>query len=111
LVTVNPIPNINAGTYIPQCEYNSPLTLAGTPGGGTFAGNGVNNNIFEPNNANIGSNTIIYSYTDSIGCSNTSTTNITVVARPTVTHNTIANQCITNPAFALSGGNPAGGSY
>ncbi|HRS53946.1 MAG TPA: T9SS type A sorting domain-containing protein, partial [Bacteroidales bacterium] len=66
----SPIVTINNTDTI-KCIYHSPVTLIGTPSGGTFIGSGVNNNIFYPSFANIGSNTVIYSYTDiSTGCTN-----------------------------------------
>jgi gliding motility-associated-like protein len=110
-ITIYPLPFVDAGIYQNQCEYNSVINLTGTPVGGIFTGNGVSGYIFNPNSASIGANIVTYLYTDSNGCSNTTTTSINVFPRPVVSHNTIANQCITNTTFNLTGGNPAGGYY
>lgn len=45
-----------------------PITLGGTPAGGTFSGPGVTGNQFDPSAAGPGTHTIAYSYTDANGC-------------------------------------------
>ncbi len=49
---------------------DAPDTLAGSPAGGTFSGNGVSGNIFDPLQAGVGFHTITYAYTESSGCFN-----------------------------------------
>jgi Ig-like domain CHU_C associated/Lysyl oxidase/Secretion system C-terminal sorting domain len=63
----------------------APVTLVGTPAGGTFSGFGVVNNLFYPNVAGIGGPyTITYTYTNAQGC--TSQLNVqTSVGQPTGT--------------------------
>lgn len=52
---------------------------SGSPFGGTWSGPGVSGNMFDPMNANIGWNAIVYSYTDSVtGCSATASDSIWV---------------------------------
>lgn len=62
-VTINPIPaNL--------CSNSAPITLSGTPSGGTFSGPGVSGNTFYPN---LVSGTAIIKYTySSGGCTNSS---------------------------------------
>lgn len=56
-----------------------PFALSGeTPTGGTWTGPGVSGNTFDASLANIGMNTIIYSYTDINGCSAGATDSIYV---------------------------------
>lgn len=76
-VTVNPIPTVNAGNDLTLCTTDAPVQLSGTPAGGDFSGNSVNNNTFDPA-VGVGSYTITYSYTDANSCSNSSTLLITV---------------------------------
>jgi PKD repeat protein len=53
------------------------LTFA-TPIGGTYSGNGVTNNQFDPADAGLGDHEIKYVYTDGNGCSDSTTLEITV---------------------------------
>jgi len=50
------------------CNLSSPATLIGNPPGGTFSGQGVVGNVFNPGSASIGNNVITYTYTDTLGC-------------------------------------------
>jgi hypothetical protein len=78
IVTINALPTINfsiAPTTI--CQDDASLTLTATPAGGTFAGPGVTGNSFDPS-ALTGSQTITYTYTDSLGCDGVGTDAIVV---------------------------------
>ena len=55
------------------CTVSNPATLIGNPAGGTFTGPGIAGNVFIPSMAALGNNTITYTYTDSLGCSWSST--------------------------------------
>ena len=78
LVTVNPLPNVSAGTYS-AVQTNSPaFPLTGSPAGGIFSGTGVSNNSFNPSTAGVGSFQINYTFTNGNGCTNTNTTQINV---------------------------------
>lgn len=56
----------------PSVGSNLPITLNGTPAGGTFSGTGVIFSAFNPSIAGPGTHTISYNYTDANGCSGTS---------------------------------------
>ncbi len=77
---INPLPSLNitasSGTTI--CRTAQPATLIGTPSGGTFSGNGVSGNQFNPS-VGVGVYTVTYSYTDANSCSNTTSLLMTVV--------------------------------
>jgi gliding motility-associated-like protein len=45
-----------------------PVQLSGNPSGGTFAGNGISGNSFDPALAGLGTHTITYSVSDGEGC-------------------------------------------
>ena len=72
-VTVNPLPTVSFTGLDTQYEViDLPVTLTGTPAGGTFDGTGVlGGNQFWPSNAGVGGPyTVTYTYTDSTtGCS------------------------------------------
>ncbi len=68
-ITVNPHPVVSftglAGSY---SVTDPPVTLTGIPAGGVFEGTGISGNTFDPSLANIGTDTVRYTYTDPNGC-------------------------------------------
>lgn len=51
------------------CSTDQPFELTvAQPGGGTYSGRGITNNIFDPSKALVGANPIRYTYTDAGGC-------------------------------------------
>ena len=80
-LTINPLPNTTAfSTTDTTClNNNDGVALSGSPSGGTFTGNGVSGVRFYPQNSGIGSFDIIYSYTDTNGCTGTDTITIVVM--------------------------------
>ena len=111
-ITVNALPVVTLADFSPVC-FNAPAfpLSGGAPGGGTYSGPGVSGGNFSPSVAGVGDHTITYTYTDANGCTNTASKTLTVYALPTVTLNNFAPVCVDLPAFALSGGSPAGGVY
>lgn len=80
-ITVNSLPTVSfsglASTYNVTA---SAATLTGSPSGGTFSGNGISGNTFNPATAGVGGPyTITYSYTDGNSCSNSSSQTTTVI--------------------------------
>jgi PKD-like domain/Glycine rich protein/Secretion system C-terminal sorting domain len=72
-VTIHPAVNVSASAPSANvCLADAPLSLTGTPSGGTWNGPGVAGNQFNPSVAGAGTHTLIYSYTDSLtSCSDT----------------------------------------
>ncbi|HRG57381.1 MAG TPA: PQQ-dependent sugar dehydrogenase [Bacteroidia bacterium] len=60
-----------AGLDTTICTIDAPLTLTGTPAGGTFSGTGMNGNSFDPAVAGAGVYDISYTYTNAGGCDTT----------------------------------------
>ena len=54
------------------------VTLDGVPAGGTFLGDGVSGNTFDPALAGIGQHAVVYVFEDSNGCVNTTIQDVTV---------------------------------
>jgi len=78
-VTVNPLPTVSfALTNTLACVNDATVALNGTPSGGTFSGNGVTGNVFDPTVAGAGTHTITYSYSDANACSNSDSKVMTV---------------------------------
>lgn len=79
-VTVLALPIVNAGSDQTVCIENTAFNLSATPAGGIWSGGaGVNSSgLFVPQQAGVGTSSIIYSYTNSNGCSNTDNVQIIV---------------------------------
>jgi hypothetical protein len=106
------LPTVTLSTFADVC-INAPLvTLSGgSPAGGTYSGTGVSAGNFDPITAGPGSHSISYIYVDVNGCSAGASQPISVNNLPTVALGTYANVCVTEAAFTLTGGTPAGGFY
>ena len=85
-LTVNNPTTLNAGTYGPFCITASPITLGGTPLGGTWSGTGVtlvgSDYKFSPATAGAGAFVLTYNFTNANGCTSTATANVSVNAQP-----------------------------
>ena len=99
-VTVNSLPVVTMGTVSsPLCVANAPVTLSGTPTGGTFSGTGVVGNTFDPSVSGQGTFSLLYDYMDGNGCSATDTKTVNVSLCTGVTELTNTNISIyPNPA-------------
>jgi len=60
------------------CKNHSIVNFSASPIGGTFTGDGLNGNSFNPENSDIGTYTISYTYIDSDNCENSDSLNIVV---------------------------------
>ncbi|NRA12369.1 MAG: T9SS type A sorting domain-containing protein [Crocinitomicaceae bacterium] len=91
------------------CADVTTVPLAGTPPGGIYSGPGVTGNNFDASVAGAGSSTVIYTFTDSLGCANNASTDIIVNPLPMVSLNANAVVCVyfTN----VPAGTPLGGTY
>ncbi len=68
-IITNQLPTVSfSGLDTTICELDAALTLVGNPAGGTFAGTGMNGNIFDPAVATAGLYDITYTYTNAFGC-------------------------------------------
>jgi hypothetical protein len=85
-VSVNQLPTVNLTTKAgpDYCLDAVVDTLTGTPAGGTYSGNGVAANTFNPANAGAGMHTLYYTYTDANGCTNTDSVHVNVRELPVV---------------------------
>jgi gliding motility-associated-like protein len=112
LVNVYPLPAVTLAALTPVC-LNTPIFAlsGGSPAGGNYSGPGVVANNFNAVVAGVGTHNIVYTYTDGNGCSNRDTNTITVNALPVVDVAAFAGTCLNTPAFPLTGGTPAGGTY
>lgn len=79
IVTVDPGPTVSFASIADLCVDNAPITLTeGSPIGGTYSGNGVSGNQFDPSVAGVGTTTLTYTYSDGSGCSGAAQVNVVV---------------------------------
>lgn len=78
IVNSLPATSISPASVSPVCSYADPITLNGSPAGGTFSGTGMTGSVFNPATAGAGTHVITYTYTDANGCSGSSTLSIQV---------------------------------
>lgn len=79
-ITIHPLPAI-VYTQTPAtiCSNSNPITLStASPAGGIYNGTGVSGTTFDPNSAGEGTWSIVYSYTDGNGCTDSAIQQITV---------------------------------
>ncbi len=98
---------------VTYCAHESSFSLSGgMPSGGEYTGTGVDAGSFIPSLAGPGVHTITYTYTDSNGCEDSESLDLTVYAAPTVSLVlTTTIDCIDNNSLSLTEGLPAGGEY
>ncbi|WP_343636461.1 PKD domain-containing protein [Fluviicola sp.] len=101
--------SVNAGNDQAICSGGS-VTLTGASTGSPTLGwsNGVQDGVaFVP----AGTTTYTLTATDGNGCQLTDQVLVTVNSNPTVAFASLGQVCTYNPAFVLTGGSPAGGTY
>lgn len=80
-VSVNDLPVVELSLQKDSfCVNDDPAVLSGgSPDGGTYTGPGIIGGIFNPQEADLDSNLIIYSFIDSLECINSDSSIITVI--------------------------------
>ncbi len=74
-----PLPQVTLNLPAEVCLNAGPVTLSsGSPAGGVYQGNGVQNGVFYPDVAGVGAHTLTYIYTDGNGCTNAASATINV---------------------------------
>jgi gliding motility-associated-like protein len=95
----------------PQCTTLGAQTLTGTPAGGTFSGPGVTGGRFDPAVAGVGTHTLTYTCSDSLGCGVISQ-QVVVSRPPTIVAGPVTTLCADmRQPFQLQGYSPAGGVW
>jgi hypothetical protein len=79
-ITIDPLPTVTY-TALPDavCANDTAILLTGgLPAGGVYSGPGVNAGVLNPSSLGTGIYTITYTFTDTNGCTNSATDDITV---------------------------------
>lgn len=111
-ITVTATPLILMVPQSAVCTGDAPFALtSGTPAGGMYSGNGVNNGFFDPSIAGPGTHTVYYTRTTS-GCSATDSISIIVNQPPNPVFNLSTTiVCEIDSPIVLSGATPSGGVF
>ena len=78
-ITVNPLPQISVSSSASTfCITDANGNLIGSPSPGVWSGTGVSGTTFSPASAGAGTHTVVYTFTDANGCSNSDSLLMTV---------------------------------
>ncbi|MBK8882998.1 MAG: PKD domain-containing protein [Bacteroidales bacterium] len=108
IILIVPYPDATITPVDTLCQEAAPVTLTAHDGGGTWSGNGVTGNTFNPAVAGPGNHHIRYDITNADGCSDYDEIIITVVRTPNATITPISLVCITDPPMILRAHDPGG---
>ncbi|MEM9919595.1 MAG: PKD domain-containing protein [Bacteroidota bacterium] len=98
-------PDMELCRDVPPFQLNANLT------GGLWTGNGVSSSgMFNPATANVGANTITYTYLDTL-CVLVDTMVITVNPLPVISPGPDQEACVSDANFLITGFSPAGGTW
>ena len=112
-VVEKPLPDVQINLFGSVCANESPVSLEGTPSGGSFSGSGVTGNTFDPVAVGAGAYEITYTYTEPNGCTNTASGSVTVDPLPEVNFVNLPDTVCTdvlNSEITLQA-QPAGGVF
>ncbi len=92
MFSINTISTVIASAAMDTvCLADNDVTLTGTPAGGAWAGPGVTGNLFAPSTG-VGTYSLVYSYTDSVGCSSADSVSVFVDVCTEIGTNTSATR-------------------
>ena len=97
-----PEPDITLSN-VSYCSDDATVLLTATPANGTFSGDGVLGNVFDPAIANSGNNIVSYAYTDfDTGCQLFTSINVNVTPVPSAAFNTSATNICSSEIVLLN---------
>ena len=109
-VTVNQLPVVSAGPDTTLCNQPIPITLVGSPAGGTWSLSGITSGgVYTPSATGIFN--VKYCFTDGNGCAKCDTALITVINPTNANAGADDTACVNNPATIQLTGLPAGGTW
>ncbi len=111
-VTIRNIPNVKFRMLDNSfCKSDEAIELEATPTGGTFSGNGVNGEFFDPNDAGVGTHNIEYNYVNNFNCSNTAIKSFTINDVPSLDFQGLENEYCHNSDIVNLTPNLTGGIF
>ena len=109
------VPTVTLNIAAEYCDYDDAVNLVNyTPvpnadQTGFLVGDGVDNFVFTPGEAGAGQHTLVYTFTDENGCTNSAQDQITVHPTPEVSMDVAGAYCLDEPAFLLTNVTPPTG--
>jgi hypothetical protein len=109
-ITVFDLPIVTAASDTSACISNGPFALSATPELGTWTGENISNNTFNPTTE--GTFGFQYSFTDGNGCNSVDSTFFTIAVPLTMTAGTDVSVCLPSDTVDLSlNASPIGGTW
>jgi hypothetical protein len=109
ITVVCPTGGATLSSFPSLCMNGTPYSLVeGSPAGGTYSGTGVSGGMFNPS---AGTQLITYTLIDAYGCTQTTSSNLTVNTPPTVTLSSFSPVCDNGGTVTLTGEFPSGGTF
>jgi PKD repeat protein len=108
IILIVPYPDATITPVDTLCIDSSPVTLKAHDSGGTWSGDGVTDDSFDPGSAGVGNHVIRYDITDSNGCSANDQITITVMPSPVVNIIPVGTLYINHPPVELAASPPGG---
>lgn len=108
IILIVPDPDATITPVDTLCIEGNPVTLKAHDPGGTWSGDGVSNNSFDPGLAGTGNHVVRYDITDANGCSDFDQITVTVKPSPVATINPVKTLYINDPPVDLTASPPGG---
>jgi len=108
IILIVPFPDATIMPVDTLCVNSDPVVLSAHDPGGTWSGNGVTGNMFNPTIAGVGNHIIRYNITDANGCTDYDDIIITVVPKPDATITQVDILCSTDSIILLRAHDPGG---
>jgi len=108
IILIVPDPDATITPVDTLCVENSPVTLSAHDSGGTWSGDGVTDNSFDPGAAGVGNHIVRYNITNANGCSSFDQITITVMPSPAVNISPVATIYINDPPVEMTASPPGG---
>jgi len=101
-IIINPVPTVEITAVPSLCETAPPIELMGSPDLGTWSGSATPDGQFVPVNASIGENEVIYQFSNSFGCVEDDTLQISILENPEITLTSPQTFCESDMTATLS---------
>jgi PKD repeat protein len=108
IILIVPYPDATINPVDTLCQNHPPVVMTAHDPGGTWNGNGMSGNIFNPAVASPGNHLIRYEITNANGCTDYDEIIITVVPVPNATITPVGIVCSSDPPLILRAHDPGG---
>jgi|WetSurMetagenome_2_1015567.scaffolds.fasta_scaffold00461_9 PKD repeat protein len=110
IILIVPYPDATITPVDTLCVLGNPVNLTAHDAGGSWSGDGVSGDTFDPALAGVGDHIVRYDITDSNGCSSSDQITINVRPGPVVNITPVGTLFVTDPPVLLNA-SPPGGTF